>query len=97
MAKKDLIKILIVLAILLAVFLPGFSKHQRLLFENRSLKGKITELEKSKMNLLGEIRLLKTDPVYVEGKAREKMGVVKKGEIIYRVVPEEQTAKTTKK
>jgi len=93
LAKKDIIKIAVVLVILLAAFLPGFVKHHRFLFENRLLKGRITELEKSRDNLLGEIRLLKTDPVYVEKKAREKMGVVKKGEIIYRVVPKEEASK----
>ena len=91
--KKTLIKIYILLAVLAAIFLPGFSKYNQLRSQNILLRNKVRGLEGEKKDLLNEVRRLKTDSVYVERKAREKMGVVKKGEIVYRVSEEESEKK----
>ena len=88
MAKKGLLRLYIIAAILIAVFLPGFAKYQRLRSQNSNLKATIAKLETENRRLLAERRRLETDPVYVEKKAREKLGVVKKGEIVYKVPSE---------
>lgn len=65
------------------VFLPGFSELNRRREENVQLRKRIRFLEEHNDQLKGELAQLKQDPTYVEKKAREKLGVVKKGEIIY--------------
>ena len=90
MAKKKLIvKLCIVLAVLAVLFLPGFSKYQELKAKNRLLEERIESLETENRRLQEEARKLERDPHYIEKKAREKMGVVKDGEIVYRVVTED--------
>ena len=49
---------------------------------------------KKKNKKLGEERqLLENDPVYLEKVAREKMGLIKKGEVIYRIMPSNEEKK----
>jgi len=69
--------------ILIAVFLPGFSELQKIRDENEQFKKRIKLLEEHNDKLKHELVKLREDPVYIEKKAREKLGVVKKGEIIY--------------
>ncbi len=88
MAKKGLLKIYVIGAILTAFFLPGFVKYQRLKAQNRALEKEIAELGTENRRLSEERKRLETDPVYVERKAREKLGVVKKGEIVYKTSSE---------
>jgi len=40
--------------------------------------------------LKAEIEKLKTDPLYIEKIARKELGMTRQGEIIYRIIPEEQ-------
>jgi cell division protein FtsB len=82
MGKKGFIKIYIAAAVLGAIFLPSFFKYCELRSQNRSLKERMDELKTENRRLSDEVRRLKTDPVYVELKAREKMGLARKGEII---------------
>jgi cell division protein FtsB len=84
MEKKRLIVILIAItALLVVIFLPGFSELQKLREENDQYKKRVGFLEQRNNKLKGELSRLKRDPVYLEKKAREKLGIVKKGEIIY--------------
>jgi len=87
MPKKTSFRFLIYIAILLAVFLPPFAKYQELRYRNKGLEREIKALKKETKRLEEEKRRLQTDISYVEGKAREKMGVVKKGEIVLKEVP----------
>lgn len=84
MAKKDLIYILIGLAAIIAVLLPGFSKLQELREKNRSLKKRIEMLTKANEELRREKDRLENDPTYVEKVAREKLGMIRKGEIVLK-------------
>ena len=90
MAKKDLIAPLVVAAILLLLFLPGFSRYQKLSAECGKLKKEIETLEKTNARLEEEKYKLEHDMEYVEKKARDKLGVVRKGEIPYKKVKEEE-------
>jgi len=57
-------------------------REKNLEYERRiaELKGRNRELEKEK-------RLLLEDPVYLERVAREEMGLVREGEMVYRLMP----------
>jgi len=76
--------------LLLVVFLPGYSKLQELRDKNRDMTSKIKRLIVENSLLQEELKLVKDDPVYQELIAREKLGVVRKGEIPLRVVPEQK-------
>lgn len=74
----------------LVVFIPGFARMQELKAKNRNLKKQVSEIKEENLALKRDIEKLQNDSVYLESVAREKMGVVRKGEVIYHIVPEEE-------
>lgn len=78
-----------ILVLLLVLFLPGYSKLQELRDKNRDLSGKIKRLVVENSLLQEELRLVKDDPVYQEKIAREKLGVVRKGEVPIHIIGEQ--------
>ena len=88
MARKRLILFIALTAALLLIFLPGFSRYQKVLSEQRSLEKRIKELEEANERLEKEKNKLETDIEYVERRAREKLGIVKKDEIPYKILEE---------
>jgi len=72
---------------LLVIFLPGYTKLQELRDKNRSLEVKIKQVSVDNVLLQEEIKRIASDPVYQEKIAREKMGVVRKGEIPIKILP----------
>lgn len=72
------------LAAIVAIYLPGFSELQKLREENEQKIRQIKLLEERNQELKDELVRFRSDPEYIEKKAREKLGIVKKGEIIYR-------------
>ena len=84
--KKSL-KFYIIVGIAIIVFLPPFAKYQELNFKNKKLEERLESLKLENERLTEEKRLLETDINYVEKKAREKIGVVRKGEIVLKEVP----------
>jgi cell division protein FtsB len=86
MEAKRIIFYIIALGVILAViFLPGYSRLVELREENEIYQKRIDLLEEHNKRLDRELTQFREDPSYVERKAREKLGVVRKGEIIYRV------------
>jgi len=81
--KKVILNLAIVAAVGIAVFFPGFSELEKLRDENEAVRQRIDMLKHQNALLRDEIRLMKENPDYVEQKAREKLGVVKKEEYIY--------------
>jgi cell division protein FtsB len=77
-----------VLALVLILFIPGFAKLQGLRGKNVDLEDKIRRLSVENALLQQELRRIENDPVYSERIAREKMGVVRKGEIPIKIIPE---------
>jgi cell division protein FtsB len=75
---------------LLVLFLPGYTKLQELRDKNRELSKKIRRLNIENYLLQEEIKRMQNDPVYQEEIAREKMGVVRKGEIPVKIIPEKK-------
>lgn len=78
----------IFLGILLLIFFPGYAKVQEMRQKNRALESKIKELQAENKALAKEKNKLENDPDYLEQVARERLGIVKKGEIVYRLVPD---------
>jgi len=75
---------------LLAIFLPGYTKLQDLRDKKRELEVKIRKLKVENVLLQEELKRIESDPIYQERIAREKMGVVRKGEIPIKIVPKKK-------
>lgn len=82
--RKNRTKIIIGAIIVSVIFLPPFAKYQELRYKNAKLAERILELERQNKDLAEKKYLLETDVSYVEKKAREKIGVVRKGEIVLK-------------
>lgn len=68
-------------------FLPSFSTMQDLKEKNRDYYRQIGELHETNQQLVEELKMLRDDPVYLEKVAREKMGIAREGEVIYKLLP----------
>lgn len=78
------------LAVFLSViFLPGYTKLQELKDKNLDLEVKMRKLKIENVLLQEQIRRLEDDPIYQEKMLREKMGIVRKGEIPVKIVPKD--------
>jgi cell division protein FtsB len=93
MAKIGRGRLLTAALILSVIFLPPFIKYQRLLYKKRSLEAKIRAAKEESRRLKEEEARLRKDIVYIESKAREKMGVVRKGEIVLKDAPQKPAKK----
>lgn len=71
---------------LLFIFLPGYTKLQELRDRNRELEVKIKHLSIDNALLQQELSRIEKDPLYQEKIAREKMGVVRKGEVPVKIL-----------
>ena len=70
---------------LLILFFPGYTKLQQLRDKNRELEIKLKKVYVDNALLAQELERIQNDPVYQERIAREKMGVVRKGEIPIKI------------
>ena len=68
--------------------MPTFAKMQDFNRKDLDYQLQISELELENIRLKEERRQLEEDPVYLEKVAREKMGLIRAGEIIYKLPPE---------
>lgn len=75
---------------LLLIFLPGYTKLQELRDKNRDLETKMKRLNIENALLQQELNRIENDPLYQESIAREKMGVVRKGEVPVKIIPEKK-------
>jgi cell division protein FtsB len=75
---------------LLIIFLPGYTKLQELRDRNRDLETRIRKLNIENSLLQEEVKRIENDVLYQEKIIREKMGVVRKGEIPIKIVPQEK-------
>jgi len=90
MAKSRLIKFVLIAGAVILVFLPPFAKYQELQYKNRMLEEEIKETRRETKRLEEEKRRLLTDTAYIEKRARDKIGVVRNGEIVIKTVPRKQ-------
>ena len=54
----------------------------------KNLEAELRRLQLQDQRLENELRLLRSDPVYLEKVARDKLNKAKEGEIVYKVVRE---------
>jgi len=88
MILKKAFSIFGVIFFLLIIFLPGYTKLQELRDKNHDLETKIKYLNVENALLQQELKRIEIDPIYQEKIARDKMGVVRKGEIPIKIIPE---------
>lgn len=94
---KNALWLFVFCVIVLAVFIPSYTQVQDKKQKIREYNARIKELRNNNIKLAEERRLLVNDPHYLEKVAREKMGLVKEGEVIYRLTPENKKPVETKK
>jgi len=79
-----------IVVLVLILFLPGYTRLKQLRDKNRDLEFRIRKLNIENSLLNQELKRVENDPLYQEKIARDKMGVVRKGEVPVRIVPEEK-------
>lgn len=87
-AKLNIIVAIGVLVVLVAMLLPGYTKLQDLLTENKRLERRVAELTESIGTLKEEKDKLESDFLYIEKVARDKLGVVREDELIIKEKPD---------
>ncbi len=78
----------IIIGILLLIFLPGFSKIQELEGRLREAQAQLEETQRRNAALEERITQLENDEDSLEMVARERLGVVKKGETVIKIIRE---------
>ncbi len=71
--------------LLLVLFLPGYIKLQESRIKNRKLEEQFRKIAIENYLLQEELKRVENDPVYQEKIVRDKMGVVRKGEIPVKI------------
>jgi cell division protein FtsB len=84
---KNVFLLFIIVIVIVVLFLPGYTKLQDLKEKNRALDENIRKLNMENALLQGEIIRIQNDPLYQERIVRDKMGVVRKGEVLYKIEP----------
>lgn len=89
--KKLFLRIFIIVAFLFILYSffsgpYGFSRIYALFREKENLELKSRSLEAKIVDLKTKKNLLKNDDFYIEKQARERLGMAKKGEKIYKFV-----------
>jgi len=90
---KSLLWITAIVAIGLAIsyfFWPQFMKYEEIKRSEKSLEIRVEAEENKNARLRREEHNLRTDPQYIEKVAREKLGLVKQDEIIYKFEEDRQ-------
>ena len=88
--SKIIILFFLGLVLLGVIFIPGYLKIKRLAMANRELERQIEEIKQANRKLKENQEKLINDPLYLEKVAREKLGVARKGEVVYKVLPPQQ-------
>jgi cell division protein FtsB len=76
--------ILLILGYLILFGKSGIVDNYRLGNKLSSLRAGNEELVREIESLRAEVLLLRKDPKYIEGLARQELGMVKRGDLIYR-------------
>jgi cell division protein FtsB len=84
----SLVGMLIFSIVIAAAFLPGYLKLNQMKAQEAKLKEQIRSLRNKNAQLQMEKRRLISDINYVEKIAREKIGLVKEGEIPIKILDE---------
>ena len=77
------------LVIFIFFYLPGLSRVQELRLEEDRLSKELSTLSREIQTLKEEKELLQKDQAYLEKVIREELGLVRPGEMVYKLVPKE--------
>ncbi|OGW80337.1 MAG: hypothetical protein A3G33_01150 [Omnitrophica bacterium RIFCSPLOWO2_12_FULL_44_17] len=75
-----------------AIYLPGISKYLILKQKEKKLEEDISRLKKQVRALNDEEQLLRTNLSRLEEVVREELGLVKPGEMVYKIVEEKEAS-----
>jgi len=84
---KNVVFLFVVLAAVFVVYLPSYMQMQDLRNRNLTFEKRIIDLEAENIEIAEERDRLKNDPEYFERVARERMGLIKDGEVVYKALP----------
>jgi cell division protein FtsB len=76
-----------VVLVILSLFLPLYKKRAQSQNEIDNLQSQVNDQKMLLARQTREVNLLKTDPVYLETIARDRLDLMKDGEIIFRLEP----------
>lgn len=82
---------LIIILAIVFLYLPGLSKYLKLKQHEEKLNHEIAELKTKIAELKAEEHLIKTDVAHLEQVMRRELGLVKPGEVVYKLKPEEKS------
>jgi cell division protein FtsB len=90
--KKIFLTVTIILFVCLAIyaFTPCVIEQRKLNKQIANLKSEIEKVRESNKKLAKEISALKNDPLYIEKLARKELGLIRVGEVIYKLKPDKQ-------
>ena len=80
-----------VLILFAFLYLPGLSRYQELRQEEERLSKELADLNQKILKLNEEKQLLQKDQAYLEKVIREELGLVRPGEMVYKLVHEEKS------
>ena len=66
----------------------GFIATYRLKLQVQQAQQKTQELNRENQEFAGQVQQLKSDPSAIERVAREKMGLVKPGQLVFKLAPQ---------
>jgi len=75
------------------LYLPGLSRYFELRQEEHRIERELAGLERQIQALKEEKELLEKDKEYLEKVIREELGLVRPGEMVYKLVPEKAAGK----
>ena len=90
--KKIFLVVMILLSVCLAIyaFTPCVIEQKKLNKQIASLESEIEKVRESNEKLTSEIYSLKNDPLYIEKLARKELGLIRSGEVIYKLKPDKE-------
>ena len=90
--KKIFLVVVILLSVCLAIyaFTPCVIEQKKLNKQIANLESEIEKVRESNEKLTNEIYSLKNDPLYIEKLARKELGLIRSGEVIYKLKPDKE-------
>jgi len=73
--------------VIVSLFLPLYKKRAQSQTEIDNLQSQVNDQKILLAHQTREVNLLKTDPVYLETIARDRLDLMKEGETIFRLEP----------
>jgi cell division protein FtsB len=87
---NSILRVLLVVAVVLVIvslFLPPYKKLTQSRTEIENLQSQVNDQKILLARQTREVNLLKTDPIYLETIARDRLDLMKEGETIFRLEP----------